>query len=260
VAIDDFSFAPNELEFRLQGFFDQAKSVDEFEFACSLLRVRGMESPGWDPLGETQQLVEDIVSLIAAPLVGYTQARLGLLLYSHLTEVGAMYDVFANLARVVRGERYVIDPFLEHYPRNRKGEALFLSTPGKVRALNAMLDDIGRTDVAETISWFFQPSVRNAFAHADYTLHDDRFRSRSESFEVGGVRSPELSMAVLTDVVNRGLAFYGAFVHEYSQQLRSYSANRIVHGRIGGGDRREPVELLGDPQRGLHGFRGAPSA
>jgi hypothetical protein len=60
------------------------------------------------------------MTLIGTPLVPHTKVRLGLLLYSHLTEVGAIHDILANLTRVVAGERYVIDPFLEHYPRNRK--------------------------------------------------------------------------------------------------------------------------------------------
>jgi hypothetical protein len=64
-----------------------------------------------------------------------------------------------------------MDPFREHYPVNRKGEAMFLSTPGKVRALGKMLDAAGHGGVVELLDWFFHPSVRNAFAHADYTLH-----------------------------------------------------------------------------------------
>ena len=51
------------------------------------------------------------MTLAGTPLVPHTKVRLGLLLYSHLTEVAAMYDMLANFTRVVAGERYVIDPF-----------------------------------------------------------------------------------------------------------------------------------------------------
>ena len=71
---------------------------------------------------ETQQLVADVTTLIGQPRVPYTKVRLGLLLYSHLTEVASMYETLANLARVIAGERYAIDPFFDRYPRNRKGE------------------------------------------------------------------------------------------------------------------------------------------
>ena len=169
-----------------------------------------------------------------------------------------MYEVLANLTRVVAGERYVIDPFLDSYPRNRKGERQFLSTPGKVRALSEMLAGVGHDGLVETIDWFFHASLRNAFAHADYTLHGDQFRSRSDWFERRGVQTSELPFDVLADVVNRALTFYDAFMREYDEQRRGYRANKVVGGRISGGPDQDPVELLADPERGLSGFRSPP--
>jgi hypothetical protein len=258
MAIDNYVFTREDVKSRLHGLFEAAKAVDEFEFCCTLLRLRGMESAGWDPFAEMHQLVQDLMALVGAPLVPHSKVRLGLLLYSHLTEVGATYDILANLTRVVTGERYVIDPFLDHYPRNRKGEPQFLTTPAKVRALKQMLDAVGHAAVSETLDWFFHTSVRNAFAHADYTLHGDEFRARSELFESGGVRTPTLSLDVLADVVNRALAFYDAFMHEYDDQRGGYRANKVVGGRISGGVHHEPVELLADEKRGLYGFRSPP--
>ena len=258
MALDDYAFTAEDVKSRLHGLFDAAKAVDEFEFGCTLLRVRGLETAGWDPFGETQQLVEDLMALIGAPLVPHTKIRLGLLLYGHLTETGATYDILANLARVVTGDRYVIDPFLDHHPRNRKGEPQFLTTPAKVRALKEMLGAVDHAAVSETLDWFFHASVRNAFAHADYTLHGDEFRARSELFERGGVRTPALPLDVLADLVNRALAFYAAFMREYDDQRGGYRANKVVSGRFSGGADHEPVELLADEQRGLYGFRSPP--
>jgi hypothetical protein len=258
MAIDEHAFTAEDVKPRLHELFEAAKAVDEFEFACTLLRVRGLESAGWDPFGETHQLVEDLMTLVGAPLVPHTKVRLGLLLYSHLTETGATYDILANLTRVVTGERYVIDPFLDHYPRNRKGEPQFLTTPAKVRALKEMLGAVDHTAVSETLDWFFHASVRNAFAHADYTLHGDEFRARSAFFEHGGVRTPVLPLDMLADIVNRALAFYDAFMREFDDQRGGYRANKVVGGRISGGTDHEPVELLADEKRGLYGFRSPP--
>jgi hypothetical protein len=260
MAIDAFEIAADEVSARLHALFEQAKSVDEFEFGCTLLRFRGMQDAGWDPFLETQLLVEDLMALIGGPLRVHTQARLGLLLYSHLTEVGAVYEMLANLTRVVGGERYSIDPFLDHYPRNRKGEVQFLSTGRKVSALKELLDQTGHAAVAELVEWFFVPAVRNAFAHADYTLHEDKFRSGSERFEIGGVQTSELELQTLADVFNRALAFYEAFMLEYGAQRGGYRANKRITGRISGGATHEPIELLGDPERGLYGFRSPPGA
>src|SRR3954454_21299976 len=100
MAIDDHAFGTEEVKSRVHELFEAAKTADEFEFGCTLLRVRGMERPGGGPFGETHQLVEDLMTL-GAPLVPHTKVRLGLLLYSRLTEAGATYDILANLTRVV---------------------------------------------------------------------------------------------------------------------------------------------------------------
>lgn len=254
MALDDLALSPEDVKARLHDLFEAAKQAEEFEFGCTLLRVRGMEDVGWDPFVETSHLVEDLMSLIGAPLVGHTKVRLGLLLYSHLTEVGAIYSILGNLTRVARGERYVMNPFLDAIPKNRKGEPQFLSTPSLVRALREMLDDAGHAPIGELFDWFFVSGLRNAFAHADYTLHEDKFRSRSELFEVGGIRSPEISLELVADILNRALAFYGIFIEEYDVQRSDYRSNKVVLGRFAGND-PTPIELLADENRGLYGFR-----
>jgi hypothetical protein len=256
VPLDDPSLTPDEVQPRLHDLFEAAKQADEFEFGCTLLRVRGMETAGWDPFVETSHLVEDLMALIGAPLVGHTKVRLGLLLYSHLTEAVTIYAVLGNLTRVVRGERYVMDPFLDAYPRNRKGEPQ-ASTPVIVRALREMLTETGHAPVSELFDWFFVSGLRNAFAHADYTLHGDKFRCRSESFEVGGILTPEISLDLIADILNRALGFYGAFMEEYEARRRGYRSNKIVLGRLAG-DEPIPVELVADETRGLYGFQSPP--
>jgi hypothetical protein len=100
--------------------------------------------------------------------------------------------------------------------------------------------------------------VRNAFAHADYTPRADKFRSRSEWFEIGGVSTTELHLDALTDVINRALAFYGAFMDAYEDHRHGYQTNKVVLGRIVDGLDPQPVELLADADRGLYGFRTPP--
>jgi len=49
---------------------------------------------------------------------------------------------------------------------------------------------------------------------------------------------------VLTDIVNRALAFYDAFTREYDDQRGGYRSNAVVGGRVSSGADREPVEVL----------------
>lgn len=65
------NFVEADLARIIDGLFSRAREVDEFEYASTLLRVRGMEDYGWDPLVETDALFENIVSLLHAPLNDY---------------------------------------------------------------------------------------------------------------------------------------------------------------------------------------------
>jgi hypothetical protein len=121
-----------------------------------------------------------------------------------------------------------------------------------------MLGDVGHSGLVEVLDWFFYPPVRNAFAHADYVLHEDKFRSRSGLFEVGGIRTPELPLETLSDLVGRALVFYDVFMTAYSDQRGSYTETKTLTGRIGAGEQPIPVELLADPEQGLYGFRSPP--
>jgi hypothetical protein len=124
--------------------------------------------------------------------------------------------------------------------------------------LKEMLVGVGQPAVVEALDWFFNASVRNAFAHADYTLHGESFRARSEWFEVGGIQTPEIPLTLLVDLLNRALAFYGDFMREYDEQRSGYAANKVVVGRIVEDSDPVPVELLADGERGLYGFRSPP--
>jgi len=120
-----------------------------------------------------------------------------------------------------------------------------------------MLDEVGHTPLGELLDWFFVSGLRNAFAHADYMLHQDKFRSRSELFEMDGIQSPEISLDLVADILNRALSFYDAFMAEYETQRTGYQSNKVVFGRFSGNE-PVPVELLANEVRGLYGFRSPP--
>src|SRR5262245_2913043 len=101
----------------VEPLFEKAKATDEFEYACSLLRPRGMLSAGWEPLAESEAILDDVTSLIAAPLRFETQVRLGLLAYCHAVEMSVPYDVLGNMLRVCLGDRYKIDVCQEHHAK-----------------------------------------------------------------------------------------------------------------------------------------------
>jgi hypothetical protein len=111
---------PTRPEPVFEALFCKAKEKDEFEYACTLLRVRGLEDPGWQPLDETQALFDDLSALIAGPLRDDTRVRLALLLYCHLIEVDAIHEVLDNMVRVTGGGAIQHAPVLRALPSQRQ--------------------------------------------------------------------------------------------------------------------------------------------
>ena len=85
-------------------------SNDIIRYFASLLRVLGMEDKGWDPYAESRAMLNDINGFfsVTLPTEQYseherTHWRLGLILYSHIVEMDAPYEVITNLLRFKLG-------------------------------------------------------------------------------------------------------------------------------------------------------------
>jgi hypothetical protein len=244
--------------------FNKARDADEFEYICALLRIRGMEDEGWDPLEETQRLYDDVGSLMQAPLHDYARIRLGLLLYSHLTEVDAIYIILANMVEITAGERCVMNPFDDLY-RAQGAEAFGDRIPPSARRvvnrLRERATERGCDELVELLDSFFNDAVRNAFFHSDYILHEDEFRSREARFiDENNVRTSALKLRVILELINRSTAFFHDFMKTHGAHRLGYKESRMLRGRIGPGDAYEDITLLVHPTGGVYGFRsgGAP--
>lgn len=236
----------------LNHLFLAAKEKDEFEYVCALLRIRGMEDPGWDRLEETATLVREMLSLISTPLLPHTRIRLGLLVYCHLVEADSIYEVIANMLHTVEGERVSIDPFHDLYRRKRpsdnhpSGQTIPPSAKLVVRHLCDHAHRVGQGAVAELLEWMFNDDVRNAFFHGDYILYQDQFRSRGAGLS--------LTLEAVGDVINRGLAFYDGFMSVWQEHRHSYKEPRVVQGRFRSDGGLMPLRLLVHPTQGVYGF------
>jgi hypothetical protein len=245
----------SNIEAVLDALFHKAKSVDEFEYAMSLLRPRGMETLGWDPLIETDELVADMVSLMQAPLQPFTQVRLGLLTYCHLIEVDTIYNILANLLLTIAGQRAHIDPLAwEDSPTltpQKRNEISPGSVAHRVKELCARSRTLGEVELAAIISKMYNNKVRNAFFHADYVLFQDEFRTP------GGTAAP-IKLELLANQINKSILFYHAFRATYLAHRQSYTEPKTVKSRICGDEtQRVDVTLLADEARGLYGFSGS---
>lgn len=240
----------------LDNLFLKAKLQDEFEYICALLRIRGMESAGWDPFEETQHLFNDIVSLAQIPLKGDTQIRLLLFVYCHITEVDAIYCIIENMLRTIEGERCSISPFMNLYGKKK---SMFDSRPPSakqvVKALQDHAQKLQEHELTDLLTWMFNDQVRNAFFHSDYTIFKDEFRSREANFQTNNVITKSVKINDLIELINRGLNFFQAFMVAYNEHRLSYKESKTIYGRIGADGGSERVELLIGDNGGVYGFK-----
>ncbi len=241
----------------LSQLLDAARTADEFEYCCSLLRLRGAEDPGLDALQETYALAQQLVGLIHASLQDRLALRLLLFLYCHITEATDIYAIPANMARIVSGQRYSLNPFTgEMHATGQEAR----SPASRAERTAELCRSAGQEAAAELYDTIVHRPVRNAFFHSDYILTAETFNIRHgegvviERWPVHRVPLQWL-MPKLEAGVNTALALLDLTL----ERIRSYKANKVLPGYLHG--KAAPpveVELLVDDRFGLIGFQSPP--
>ena len=243
----------------LEPLFEAARAADEFEFCCTLMRIRGMEDAGWDPLRESDALAQQLIGLLQAPLDGRLRFRLTLFLYCHLTEVDDVYKIAANLMRVKLGERYSMSPF-DRLQRPKGKIPHGYAGNHRIDQLVALANTAGFANVGDLFSAMFLRPVRNAFYHSDYILTDDTFNIRwGEGLNVDNVIDRRIELEYLVPRLNLGLNTALTMLHLLIEHSRSYTESKILKGRLGHNDSWVDIQLITDPKHGLRGFRTPPA-
>lgn len=244
--------SPTEI---LGPLFNQARERDEFEFVCTLLRIRGLEGPGWDPLQESMALSSQLIALIQGPLEAHLKTRLMLFLYSHLLEMPDLHDVPCNLLRVVEGDRCSGWPF-DELPKPTKNQVPAFPLNDQCRQLLAYSEHVGRPEIGRLFACICLRQVRNAFAHSNYGFTEKHFNIvDGDGLAVDGLIRHEIPWDWLWPRMNLGVNVARSIMDLMIEHARSYKVNRRVKGRFGPGDRWVDLELLTDPNWGLLGFR-----
>jgi hypothetical protein len=241
----------------LTKLFAKAKETDEFEYCSTLLRLRGMEAAGWDPLKESLALMQQVALMYQAPLDLKLKLRLSLFLYCHATEMHDLYHIVGNMLRVCSGERYSLNCFtgVNHPSGN---DASY--PPAKAARIKEWADAQGMNELGEMFSDMVVKEVRNAFFHSDYTLHDSHFHiARGAGVVIENMIDQRVPMTWLAPRLELGINTALALVDLVIDSIQSYTEDKIVMGRIlGAGNAPVEVELTVQEGFGLVGFASPP--
>lgn len=232
--------------------FSKARETDEFEFCCSLMRIRGCEDAGWDPLLESNELIHQILSLIQSPLDGKMKLRFLLFLYCHVTEIDDLYNVIANLLRVCRGERSSSSPFIGMLHSSGKPAN---SPYSKVSRITEWSNEVGFPEIGKMLTYMLVKQVRNAFFHSDYIIYENQFNIKyGEGVLVDNIITKAVPFDWLLPRLELGVNIALATIGLISNHMRSYKENKIVPARIRVDGGIENVVLTVHPEYGLTGF------
>jgi hypothetical protein len=240
-------------EILLEPIFLKAREKDEFEFCCSLLRIRGCEDAGWDPLIENSELINQLLSLIKESDDSKLRIRLLLFLYCHVTEIEDLYNVIGNLMRVCLGHRCSMSPFTGDLHSSGKPAN---SPYSKVKRLSEWSSEVDAPDIGNMLTYMLVRQVRNAFFHSDYVVHDNQFNIKyGDGVLVDHVITRAIPLDWLMPRIELGINFSLAFIGLIQKYMRSYKEEKVVKARILHNDEVDDMLLTIKPGYGLAGFR-----
>ena len=236
----------------MEKLFLTAKEKDEFEFCCTLLRVQGMRSAGWDSLFESHKLITDMLSFLETPLEGKFKLRLLLLIYCHITEMNDFYSITANLLRVLKGERYSINPFLYLLYEDRQ---TVTSPIGKVDRIKFLSQNTEMEEIGNIYDYMLIRQVRNAFFHSNFVLYNNEFRiTQGEGVNIEGVIQSSIPLEWLMPRIEFAVNLYLKLFSLIDEHIHSYNQDKRVSGRFGAMGQNVAITLKAN-ENGLYGFQ-----
>ncbi|MEP1922673.1 MAG: hypothetical protein ABJJ43_06510 [Ekhidna sp.] len=210
-------------------------SKDIMKYFSALLRVLGMEAKGWDPYAESRAMLDDLNGFfkIDKPKKWFkkpleTHWRLGLLLYTHIVEMDAPYEVILNMLRFQLGAGYSPNPYFDYLSlkEQKQFKKRGISTIRKIEIIKT-LSNKANLKVGEIFDDFYDNRIRNAISHSDYILTEDSFRCRGG---ISGDNGFEKTFDDLDKMLLSAKAFIAAFfcIEQTARSIWGEMANKAI--------------------------------
>lgn len=195
---------------------DDPVSNDIVRYFASLLRIVGMEDKGWDPYIESRGTLEDLNAILQSEHAesifedkDLTMWRMGLLMYSHIVEMDAPFEVITNLLRFQLGKGYSPNPYYMFL--NNKEKKQFkrsgIYPKQKLKIIKQLSEEVGNP-VGEIFDEFYDGNLRNAISHSDYILTEEQFRVRNGT---GAVGAYSIELERLNEIITKAKIFISTF-------------------------------------------------
>ena len=182
-----------------------------------------------------------------------THWRIGLLLYAHVVEMDAPYEVLVNLLCFRLNKGYSPNAFFEFLTDKQKKSfgKRGLSTGRKIQVIKNLSAEAGLPKVGAIFDDFYDNRLRNAVGHSDFILTGDDFRCRGN---LSGTKAFRLPYRKLDEIICSAKAFIAAFFQMELTARRIWGLKKqqaLPYDR----DYKGLMEILVDGQSTMCGFR-----
>jgi len=199
----------------LDPLFSRAQKHSEFEFICTLIRVRGTQSVGWDP-HDTLRDVYNAFQKFKRTRNERHVIHFALFLYGLTLEASEPYETMANLLNILEGERFHHTNFpdvVDAHGRSGPQHPLTKLDQLKSRARRFGLD-------LRFFDEFIDNKLRNAIFHSDYTIY----------WPVVRILNPmkEYTHDEWSRLVNGAQAYYEVFEYLLKSYIGGYTKPKVI--------------------------------
>ncbi len=215
-----------------------------------------MEGPWWDPLVESEQLINQTIKELESPIVWSFAWRLQLFLYCHVTEIDDVYSSVGNLLRISSGRRYSMAPFDGDWSESNLPAK---SPVRKIERIQRWSEEVGIQEVGALFSEALVPEVRNAFFHSDYVLSGESFNIKNgPGPQIDGVMEKAVPLTWLEPKIQSAINIALVIIGLIRIYRSEYDSDRVVEAQFEGQEGpATQVVLLADVEQGLYGMRSA---
>lgn len=234
----------------LRRLFEEAKAKNEFEFVCALINYKGSGSrflgsnifEWFDAIENYERWYRDKKYSV------HEKGRFALLTYSTFFELGNLYQILGNLARITMGYRTIPHLYWRHEKANRWNGAA-----EKISLIEEILIDAGFEELQKFFKENHYEQIRHAFFHSTYCFDNDEYiLNEVETLYIDYLGHHSLSLTnFIFPRVELILEVFHCFKDLFTSNIKSYSKNITLHTNLPG---ITSIEIFGS-KAGLEGFK-----
>lgn len=219
------------LNVQLTNLFAYARTINEIDTAAALSgEFRGSQDSGWSTVATAHEVFHELKAL-GSKGAPFTQAefRQALCLYAQLAEAGGVYEGLLNTMQVAQLKGYNLWPFSDLVRVRQSPKAVIGPNANAMfRRLAEVATAIGMTGLASLLEITFRDDIRNAMAHADYTLVSEGLRVRRRN----GGQPMLVSNTDVAAALQIALFFFELLQSFQQSMAESFRPARTIVGRF----------------------------